>query len=345
MTLGVVGYNFSTDGAFKKVVRSRIEDLIKTKKTIMEQSLNSLHNPVMGKEVVTSLGLEDGQVVVDGTLGLGGYSEMVLSSGKKVKVVAFDLDKDNLEKAKERLSDYSDQVVYFHDNFANLKADLLTEGIEKIDGLMLDLGIASTHVDQAERGFSFAKDAELDMRFDRTKGITAKEIVNTYSVEQLTKIFRDYGEEKRAWKAANSIVTQRKEKPFERTVEFADFVASVIGGKKGKTHPATKIFQALRIEVNGELQNLEVVLTDSVDMLNEQGRIAVVSYHSLEDRIVKNFFRDQSLEYVNVPDELTTRYLEPKLKVITKKPILPTDQEISANPRARSAKLRVAERI
>lgn len=304
-----------------------------------------MHRPVMGKEVVASLNLDDGKVVVDGTLGLGGYSEMVLSSGKRVRIAAFDLDEENLKLARTRLSDFGDAVVYFHDNFANLKADLHGEGIEKIDGLMLDLGIASTHVDLASRGFSFAKDSELDMRFDRSSGITAKEIVNTYSTEELTRIFREYGEEKFAWKIARGIVGRRKDVPFERTVELADFIQSIVGGKKGKIHPATKVFQALRIEVNGELQNLADALEDTVGVMNKKGRIAVVSYHSLEDRIVKNFFRDQSREFMNVPGELTTTYLEPKLKIITKKPVLPTKEEISANPRARSAKLRVAERI
>lgn len=311
----------------------------------MVQDPNSLHRPVMGKEVVASLALDDGKIIVDGTLGLGGYSEMVLSSGKKVKVVAFDLDEENLERARTRLSEFGDNVIFFHDNFANLKADLEHEGIEKIDGLMLDLGIASTHIDEASRGFSFAKDAELDMRFDRSKGLTAKDIVNTYSVEDLTRIFREYGEERFAWKIARGIISRRKDVPFERTVELADFIQSIVGGKKGKIHPATKVFQALRIEVNGELQNLENALVDTIEIMNKKARIAVVSYHSLEDRIVKNFFRDQSREFMNVQGELTTRYLEPKLKIITKKPVLPTNEEISVNPRARSAKLRVAERI
>jgi 16S rRNA (cytosine1402-N4)-methyltransferase len=311
----------------------------------MDQALNTLHNPVLGKEVIAALNVSDGQVIVDGTLGLGGYSEMILDSGKKVKIAAFDLDEQNLQLARERLAGHSQSMVYFHDNFANLKADLSGQNIDEIDGLMLDLGLASTQVDQADRGFSFNKDAELDMRFDRSRGITAREVVNDYSPEELTRIFREYGEENKAWKVAQAIAERRKEKKFTGTLELAGFIEALLGGRKGRIHPATKVFQALRMEVNRELQNLETALSDSLDLLKSNGRIAVVSYHSLEDRIVKNFFREHSREYVNLPDQLTTTYLSPKLKIITKKPIVPSAGEIQANPRARSAKLRVAEKI
>jgi 16S rRNA (cytosine1402-N4)-methyltransferase len=315
----------------------------------MEQSksnnLNSLHQPVLLEEVVEGLNLQDGQIIVDGTLGLGGYSEAVFQSGKKLKVVAFELDQANLELAKDRLAEYQENLTVIHDNFANIKTDLAENGIEQIDGLMLDLGLSSPQVDVADRGFSFSKDGDLDMRFNKEQTLTAAEVVNKYNALQLEKIFREYGEERHARKIAQAIVKRRAEKPFSRTVELADFVASLIWGKKEKIHPATRVFQALRIEVNHELQSLEQVLNDSVDLLNKSGRLVVVSYHSLEDRIVKNFFREAAREFINLPNELTTRYLQPKLRLLTKKPITPSAKEVQANPRARSAKLRLAEKI
>lgn len=303
------------------------------------------HLPVMVKEVVEGLNLSEGSLIVDGTLGLGGYSEAVLSSGKKVKVVAFELDQANLEYAKSRLEKYQDNFIVIHDNFANIKEDLAEKGIEQIDGLMLDLGLSSPQVDEAERGFSFSREGELDMRFNKQQSLTAADVINKYSAEHLEKIFREYGEERYSRKIAQSIVKRRSEKTFTTTTELAEFVASLIRGKKEKIHPATRVFQALRIEVNQELQSLERVLTDSVDLLAKSGRLAVVSYHSLEDRIVKNFFRDASREFINLPNELTTRYLQPKLRILNKKPITPSNEEIKQNPRSRSAKLRLAERI
>ena len=304
-----------------------------------------LHNPVLVDEVVKAMELEDGKTIVDGTLGLGGYAEAVLASGKKVRVLAFDLDEENLRSSKDRLAGFGKNISFYRNNFAEMGEVLQADGVKHFDGLMLDLGIASTQVDNAGRGFSFIKDGDLDMRFDSRQALSAKEVVNTYSLDHLTRIFREYGEERKARRAAVAIVERRKEKLFERTLDLALLLEQVLGGKKGRIHPATRIFQALRIEVNGELASLQKVLDDSLSMLTVSGRIAVVSYHSLEDRIVKNFFRAQSREYINLPNQLTTTYLEPKLKIITKKPIAPTSREVAQNPRSRSAKLRVAERI
>jgi 16S rRNA (cytosine1402-N4)-methyltransferase len=311
----------------------------------MEQGNNKFHQPVLLQEVVASLNLKDGQTVVDGTLGLGGYSEAVLKTGKKVKIVAFDLDRENLDFAKNRLADYGDNVTFVHNNFAEIASELQSLEVKEVDGLMLDLGLASPQVDQAGRGFSFSKEGDLDMRFDQRQKLTAAEVVNKYSLDQLTRIFREYGEERSARKAALAIVEHRIKTPFTTTKQLADFIQTIIKQKNSRIHPATRIFQALRIEVNRELESLQKVLTDSVDLLAREGRIAVVSYHSLEDRIVKNFFRDNAREFINLPDELTTRYLQPKLKIITKKPIVPGSEERAANPRSRSAKLRVAEKI
>ncbi len=309
-----------------------------------KQNQQPVHNPVMLNEVIAAMNLQNGYTVVDGTLGLGGYSEAVLESGKSVKIAAFDLDNANLEFAKARLVKHADSVTLIHDNFANLAEALKENGINSINGVMLDLGLSSPQVDLAERGFSFAKEGPLDMRFDKTRGITAADIVNDYGLEELTKVFREYGEEKSAYRIAKAIVAERKIKRFETTTDLAVFVEKEMGRRPGKKHPATLIFQGLRIAVNKELESLEKALQDCLDLLEPKGRIAVVSYHSLEDRLVKNFFRDNSKEYVNLPNELHTTYLEPKLTIITKKPLIPTDEEISANPRARSAKLRVCPR-
>lgn len=303
------------------------------------------HNPVLIAAVLDQIAPKGKKLVVDGTLGLGGYSRAVLEEDSRVQVAGFDLDENNLRQAQANLAEFKDRVVFYRANFAKMKELLGADGRLPVDGIMLDLGLASTQVDQAERGFSFLRDGDLDMRFDSRQSLTAREVVNTYSVERLAQIFRQYGEEKKARLLARAMVERRREKPFQRTVELADFVAGVLGGRKGRIHPATKVFQALRIEVNAELDTLAGVLNDSVDVLSDKARIAVVSYHSLEDRLVKNFFRDQSRQYVNLPDKLTTTYLQPKLKVITKKPIVPAAAEVAANPRARSARLRVAEKI
>lgn len=305
----------------------------------------ALHNPVLVNEVVDAMNLEDGKIIVDGTLGLGGYSEAVLKRGKNVKILAFDLDERNMGSAQERLAGFGGQVTYYPHNFAEMKTVLEADGITSIDGLMLDLGLASTQVDNAERGFSFIKDGELDMRFDARQSLTAAEVVNTYSLDRLIRIFRQYGEEPKAKRIALAIVERRRTQKFQTTLDLAALAEKVLGPKKGKIHPATRIFQALRIEVNRELESLQQVLADSLSMLSVSGRIAVVSYHSLEDRIVKNFFRDNSREYVNLPDQLTTTYLEPALKIITKKPVVPSAAEVTANSRSRSAKLRVAEKL
>ena len=299
----------------------------------------------MVKEVTDFLNLQDGQTIVDGTLGLGGYTEAALRSGKKLKIIAFDLDRENMVQAKKRLTAFEQQVTYVHNNFAEIKTELKNLKVQSIDGLMLDLGLASTQVDRPERGFAFSKEGPLDMRFNQEGTLTAAQVINTYSLEQLTAIFREYGEEKAARRIANAIVTVRQKTPIETTRQLADLIEGVAGRKKTRLHPATKVFQALRIEVNGELENLRRVLADSLDLLSARSRLAVVSYHSLEDRIVKNFFRDGSREFINVPGELTTRHLQPQLKIITKKPLTPSAEEVAKNPRARSAKLRVAEKI
>jgi 16S rRNA (cytosine1402-N4)-methyltransferase len=204
--------------------------------------------------------------------------------------------------------------------------------------------IASTQVDQPEKGFSFRNEGPLDMRFDKKQKQTAADVVNNYSEKELIRIFKEYGEEKKGRKIAMEIIRVRKRKPFVTTLQLANFIEKLLK-RSGHIHPATRVFQALRIEVNKELETLEKTLEQAVELLRPKGRIAVISYHSLEDRIVKRFFRLMSQDYINEPGKLTSTKLEPKLKIVTKKPIMPSGKEVSQNPRSRSAKLRVAEKI
>jgi 16S rRNA (cytosine1402-N4)-methyltransferase len=313
----------------------------------MESLKNPIHKSVMIKEVLSFLDLQGEKLVVDGTLGLGGYTEEILKNAEQgVRVIAFEVDQDNLAFAKNRLKNFGERVIYVNRNFSELEEVLAELGFEKVDAVVLDLGLSSPHVDNAERGFSFQKDANLDMRFDQNQDLTAEEVVNKYSEKQLAEIFRSYGEEPQAKKIAAAIVEERQKRPFTRTLDLANLIAAKIRVKgKKKIHPATRIFQALRIEVNKEMEVLVKVLPAAVRSLSEGGRLVVVAYHSLEDKTVKMFFREESKEYVNLPEELTTRKLNPNLKIITRKPLAPTDEEIRENPRARSAKLRVAEKI
>lgn len=301
----------------------------------------------MIKEVLSFLDLQGEKLVVDGTLGLGGYTEEILKNADQgVKVIAFEVDQDNLAFAKNRLKNFGERVIYVNRNFSDLEEVLAELGFEKVDAVVLDLGLSSPHVDQAERGFSFQKDANLDMRFDQKQQLTAEEVVNRYSEKQLAEIFRSYGEEPHSKKIAAAIVEERQKRPFTRTLDLANLIAAKIRVKgKKKIHPATRVFQALRIEVNKEMEVLVKVLPAAVRSLAKGGRLVVVAYHSLEDKTVKMFFKEESKEYVNLPEELTTTKLDPSLKVITRKPMAPSEDEVRENPRARSAKLRVAEKI
>ncbi len=308
-------------------------------------NVSLLHQPVLVKEVLDAMNLEAAELVVDGTLGLGGYSEAALERSSKLRVIAFELDEENLAFAKARLVKFADRISYINDNFGNLEKALSEIGVREVDGIMLDLGLSSPQIDVADRGFSFMREGALDMRFGKMQKLTAAEVVNTYDIEELTRIFREYGEEPSAWRIANAIFEKRKTKKFETTTELAEMIANLFPGKKQKIHPATRVFQALRIEVNKELEMLEEVLKQALNVLKPDGRLAVVAYHSLEDRIVKNFLRENSREFVNEPDELTTTILNPPLKLVYKKPITPSELEIRDNPRSRSAKLRVAAKI
>jgi len=299
----------------------------------------------MPEEILSNLELGKKRVVVDCTLGLGGHAKMMLEKmPKSGKLIAFELDSENLKKAKQKLRAFKDQVTFINANFSTLTEQLSKTRLKGVDAVLFDLGLSSVHVDDPEKGFSFMSEGPLDMRFDRKQVLTAAEVVNKYSEKTLISIFKEYGEEKKARKIALEIVRIRKRKPFKTTSQLADMIEKLLG-RQGRIHPATRVFQALRIEVNDELENLRSALGQAVELLRPKGRIAVISYHSLEDRIVKRFFRELCLDYVNEPGEMTTTKLEPKLKIITRKPLVPGEKELRENPRSRSAKLRVAERL
>ncbi|MFC1750953.1 16S rRNA (cytosine(1402)-N(4))-methyltransferase RsmH [Pseudomonadota bacterium] len=310
-----------------------------------EKTAKIEHTPVLLDEVLTNLELKGKRIVVDATVGLAGHSkEIVEKLPKNGKLVAFDADKEHVKEAKKRLKKYKDRVTVIHSNFKNLAEEIGKLKLRGIDAILFDLGLASPHVDNPERGFSFLQEGPLDMRFDIKQDFTAADIINTYTEKELIRIFQQYGEERFARKIAREILVRRKKRKFKTTKDLSKVIEKLIK-RQGRIHPATRVFQALRIEVNGELDVLQEALKQSVELLRKGGRIEVISYHSLEDRIVKRFFKEQALDYINFPEEDTTTKLTPTLKIVTKKPITPSDKEISENPRSRSAKLRVAEKV
>ncbi|MFC1616329.1 16S rRNA (cytosine(1402)-N(4))-methyltransferase RsmH [Patescibacteria group bacterium] len=308
------------------------------------------HVPVLRDEVQSYLALNEGNVVADLTLGLGGHSKDILSKiGEGGVLVAFEQDERNLKVAQECLKQFSEQIIYINDNFRYLKTRITGKGIKELDAILLDLGISSVHVDEPDRGFSFLKEGPLDMRFNPNQKLSAELVVNTYSESELRNIFYKYGEEKAAPKIAREICKYRKDKEISSTVELANLIEAAIPKhkKKGKSsHPATKIFQALRIEVNDELSALEEVLLQSFEVLKPGGRIVVISYHSLEDRIVKHFFKSLERPEVTSPEQaLYQSYGDPLVEKLTKKPVIPNSKEIEINSRSRSAKLRAYKKL
>jgi len=309
------------------------------------------HTPVLLDETIALLNLREGMNVVDCTLGLGGHSAEILKRiGSTGKLMAFDEDLDNLEKAKQFINSKfqapnSKHVIFVHSNFENLKSEIEKNKFPAPDAILFDLGLSSPHVDNPERGFSFNKDGPLDMRYDRTQRLTAEKVVNTFSEEKLADIIYHFGEEKRARIIAKKIVHVRKVNPITSTLQLVRVIASTLK-IKSKIHPATLTFQALRIFVNNELEVLENALKQAIEVTNPGARIAVISYHSLEDRIVKNTFRYYTQDCI-CPKELPVCQcnFKKKLYLLTKKPIIPSGIEVQKNLRARSAKLRVAERI
>ncbi len=302
------------------------------------------HESVLRKEVKHYLGLKKGETVLDATLGLGGHSKDILKGiGEDGRLYAFEQDEKNLEVAKDNLKEFESQITYFSENFRYLK-NRVTGGV---DGILFDLGLSSPHVDDAERGFSFMKEGPLDMRFDKRAGVTAYDVINTYPEERLMEIFFRYGEEKFSRKIAREICLRRKSLTFHATLELADFIASLIPKKfTKKSHPATKVFQALRIEVNDELNVLEEALEAAAEVLNVGGRIVIISYHSLEDRLVKQYFKEfLAPEPESYEQSLYSVHGEPFFEALSRKPVVPSEEEIRENPRSRSAKLRAYRKV
>ncbi|MCD6149574.1 16S rRNA (cytosine(1402)-N(4))-methyltransferase RsmH [bacterium] len=314
----------------------------------------SIHKPVLLEESLEKLNLKKGSVVVDATLGGGGHSleilKRILPGGK---LIAIDRDEEAIKNFKSKLKDLNiglkkENLELVNDNFAGLGSILEALKIERVDAILADFGMSSDQLEDAERGFSFKKDAELDMRMDQNGKQTAREIINTYSQNHLEKILREFGEERYARKIAKAIILQRKIKPIEKTLRLAEIISSAVPGKyrRGKKHFAVKTFQALRIEVNNELENIKCFLPQAIDILKTAGRLAVISFHSGEDRIVKNLFKENARGCICPPKFPICRCgRKPRIKIISKKPIIPKCEEIEINPRARSAKLRVAEKI
>lgn len=295
------------------------------------------HIPVMLNECIEGLNIYNEGIYVDGTLGGCGHSKHIVKNGGNV--IGIDRDMTALENARNILPD----ITTVHDNYSNIKNILNILNVEKIDGALLDLGVSSYQLDTPERGFSYRFDAPLDMRMDTSKGITAYDVVNTYSKEQLEKIFFTYGEEQFSRAIAAKIEERRKFAPIKSTLELAELIKYAVPPKARRDkHPAKKVFQAIRIEVNGELDVLERTIEDFCDVLKPGGRLCIITFHSLEDRVVKNTFNKLAKGCVCPPDfPICVCGQKPKAEILTRKPILPTQEELDKNPRSASAKLRI----
>jgi len=306
------------------------------------------HVSVLLNECIEGLDIKEDGIYVDGTLGGAGHSSEILKNlSNDGLLIGIDQDKDALKAAKERLQNFSN-VKFVHSNFYNIDSVLNELNIEKIDGMLMDLGVSSYQLDEAERGFSYMKDAPLDMRMNRENNLSAYEVVNDYDEAELYRIIRDYGEEKFAKRVARFIVEARENKNIETTLELVEIIKNAIPAKARREgpHPAKRTFQAIRIEVNSELSILNRTIDDAVNRLNKGGRIAIITFHSLEDRIVKLKFRDLAIA-CTCPREFPICVCggTAKVKLISRKAIEPTKEEVEENPRSRSAKLRIIEKL
>ncbi len=304
------------------------------------------HYTVMKNEAVDALNCENGKIYVDCTLGGGGHSELIL---KRIqpdgRLIAFDIDEDAIEAASERLKDYKNLTIV-KNSYVNIKKVLHDLGIEKITGgVLFDLGASYHQFNKGERGFSFSKEAPLDMRFNQDADFSAYDVVNTYSESDLVRIFSEYGEERFSKRIAKKIVEERRKSPIKTTTELADLIVHCTPHIKSSVHPATRVFQAIRIEVNQELQNVKNTLNDVLDLLEVGAIISVISFHSLEDRIVKNLFKYHSARCHCEKNQMICTCPPPKLELVNKKPLMATEREVKENPPSRSAKLRIARCI
>ena len=305
------------------------------------------HISVLLNESIEGLNLKENGIYVDCTLGYGGHSSEILKRIKKGYLFAIDQDKDAIESSQKRLSEIGNNFTIIKSNFSNLKEELIKRDILFVDGFLFDLGVSSVQLDEKDRGFSYHYDAKLDMRMDQDSPFSAYDVVNTYSEQKLKEIFFKYGEEKFSNIIAKNIIKYRENKKIETTLELADIITNSYPMKaRREHHPARKVFQAIRIEVNHELDILEDALNDALSMLNVGGRMCVITFHSLEDRIVKNVFKEHTdidPKVKGLPD-IPDDYL-PNYKLINKNVIIPSDEELENNNRSRSAKLRIIERI
>ncbi len=307
------------------------------------------HTPVMQKEVVQFLLCRPGGIYVDGTVGGGGHAyEILRNSAPDGLLIGIDMDDDALDESKRRLEFFKDRTILEKGNFAEIDTILKGLNIHGVDGILLDLGVSSHQIETAGRGFSFTLDAKLDMRMDRSSDLNAYDLINSLPDKELEKIIRDYGEEVMAGRIARAISARRSISPIKTTAELADIIVHALPPpmRRGRIHPATRTFQAVRIYVNKELLNLYQGINCGIDMLNESGRLLVISFHSLEDRIVKNQFRSWEKGCICPSDfPVCSCHRKPRLKVLTKKPIMSGEDETASNPRARSARLRIAEKV
>ena len=308
--------------------------------------MNSGHVPVMLREVITHLVVRTNGVYVDCTLGLGGHTIGILEADPKASVLGIEIDPQALAIANENLKDYGDRVSFINGNFADLISLLNQKGISEVDGVLMDLGVSSIQLDTPERGFSFRYNSPLDMRMDQTYGRPISYEINKESINKITEIIKEFGEERWAKRIARNIITARERSPITTTTQLVEIIEKSVPRSNEGIHPATRTFQALRIYKNSELENLKTGLEQAIQILKSGGCICVISFHSLEDRIVKNTFRTLEHGCICSPKiPICICGQKPVIKIITKKPITPNDEEVEINTRSRSSKMRVAEKL
>lgn len=314
-----------------------------------EAEAQNLHKPVMLRETIDLLDPKPGETIVDATLGLGGHSEAILSAGDDINLIGIDQDKEAIAYATKRLEGFGSRATIVHSNFSEIKSVLVREGIEKVDGIIADLGVSSLQFDSEQRGFSFRFDAPLDMRMDPDSGEeTAAEMLEYLSEEEIANVIYEYGEERASRRIAKWIVERRdRGAPVKTTKELADLVARAVKkGPKDKIHPATRTFQALRIAVNRELEILDQFIRDSIDLLKKNGRLTIITFHSLEDRIVKQTFQKLAGKCFCPPRiPQCVCGAQKRIEILTRKPVIPDELEMQENPRSRSAKLRACVKL
>ena len=305
------------------------------------------HESVLKREVIQNFNLLGGSLIVDGTIGDGGHAELLLKNTTSVRVLGIDRDMRAIERAEKRLAPFRDRIALVHGNFSDIKTILKKANVMNVDGLLLDLGVSSPQLDSPDRGFSFMRNGPLDMRMDSSQKITAADLLVELPDERLVSVIKEYGEERFSKRIVRAIRQAQKKSAIKTTLQLSNIISSVIhASRQTKIHPATRTFQALRIAVNGELEHIKKALRDSVDILQESARVIVISFHSLEDRIVKNFFKTEEKGCVCPPKiPICSCGHKQRLKIITRKPIIPAVEEVRLNSRASSAKLRVAERV